>query len=242
MLRDLGVLVVRVTVGGLLAGHGSQKLFGWFGGHGLEGTGGSFEGMGFRPGRWWASLASASELGGGLLTAVGFLNPVGPLTAMGSMLVATFKAHRGKPIWVTEGGAELPVTNLAVLGALALAGPGRLSLDGALGTRLPRWTLIPGVAAVVGLTWWAIRTSDRTLAASAFETESPDDEPIIVEPVRIDVVGDVVIPEQGQGAGESDQPQAPTAGAGVAGAGATAGELSIDDALAASTPATPDRD
>jgi putative oxidoreductase len=226
MLRDLAVLVVRVTVGGLLAGHGSQKLFGWFGGHGLAGTGGWFEGMGFRPGQRWASIAAASELGGGLMTALGFLNPIGPLAAMGSMLVATLKAHAGRPIWVTEGGAELPVTNLAVLSAVAIAGPGRLSVDRLIGRRLPRWTLIPGAAIVGGLTWFAITHSERTLRASA--SAAPDEsEPEVTAPHRLEVVRDA-------GAGADDSPVAPEPASDVV------VEPLGNDAVAAVTRATPD--
>jgi putative oxidoreductase len=189
MWRDLGVLLARSTVGGLLAGHGSQKLFGWFGGGGLEGTGGYFEGMGFRPGTRWAALSAASELGGGLLTALGFLNPVGPLAATGSMLVATLKAHAGKPIWSSQGGAELPVTNMAVLAAIAVAGPGRLSVDHVLGTRLPRWTLLPGAAIVGGLTWFAVRTAQRSQAeASAVATDGSAAE--AAAPARLETAGE----------------------------------------------------
>jgi putative oxidoreductase len=131
-----------------MAGHGAQKLFGWWGGNGLEGTAGWLESMGMKPGKPWAVLAGASEFGGGVLTLLGFLNPLGPLGTIGSMGMATAKVHWGKPIWVTSGGAELPVTNIAAALALAMAGPGKISLDSALGLRLPRrMFLIPGLAA-----------------------------------------------------------------------------------------------
>src|ERR687885_1873142 len=102
--------LVRLVQGSLMAGHGAQKLFGSFGGPGLEGTSGFMEMLGLRPGRPWAYLAGLSEFGGGVLTALGLLNPLGPLGVIGSMAMASVKAHGGKPIWVTEGGAELPVT------------------------------------------------------------------------------------------------------------------------------------
>ena len=152
-MKDLGLLVLRLTVGGLMAGHGAQKLFGWFGGHGLQGTAGWLESMGMRPGKQWALMAGLSEFGGGVMTLLGFLNPLGPLGTIGSMGMATAKVHWGKPIWVTSGGAELPVTNIAAALALGLAGPGRLSVDNALGLRLPRrLLLLPGLAlAAVGV-------------------------------------------------------------------------------------------
>jgi putative oxidoreductase len=147
-MRSLGVLIVRLVVGGLLAGHGAQKLFGWFGGPGLEGTAGWLESMRLRPGTVWARVAGGTELGGGLLTALGFLNPLGPIAAMGAMSMAWAKVHLGNPVWSTKGGAELPLTNIAVLSALTVAGPGRLSLDSLFGIRVPR---IVGLGALVGM-------------------------------------------------------------------------------------------
>ena len=102
-------MILRLAVDGLMAGHGAQKLFGSFSGPGIEGTAGFMEMLGLKPGRPWAWMAGLSEFGGGVLTLLGFLNPVGPLGVIGSMVMATKTAHGGKPIWVTEGGAELPV-------------------------------------------------------------------------------------------------------------------------------------
>ena len=148
-MGGLAALVLRVALGGLLAGHGAQKAFGWFNGPGMEGTSGFMEMLGLRPGRPWAALASLSELGGGVLTVLGLLNPLGPLGVISSMAIATTKAHWGKPIWVTEGGAELPVTNMAAALALILNGPGKYSLDRALGIRLPGWVAPLGLVGVL---------------------------------------------------------------------------------------------
>ena len=156
-MRSLGVLIVRLVVGGLLAGHGAQKLFGWFGGAGLQGTAGWMESMGMRPGTAWARLAGGSELGGGLLTALGFLNPLGPIAAMGAMSMAWAKVHLGNPVWSTKGGAELPITNLAVLSALTLAGPGRLSIDSLLGIRVSRLFGLAALAGMLGTVFVAAR-------------------------------------------------------------------------------------
>jgi putative oxidoreductase len=122
-----------------MAGHGAQKLFGSFGGPGLEGTSGFMEMLGMRPGRPWAYMAGLSEFGGGVLTALGLFNPLGPLGIIGAMSMATRKAHRGKPVWVTEGGAELSLLNIAVSAALMIREPDRYSLDRVLGIRLPAW-------------------------------------------------------------------------------------------------------
>ncbi|MCA1729289.1 MAG: DoxX family protein [Actinobacteria bacterium] len=146
---DLATLVVRGTLGALLAGHGAQKGLGWFNGPGMEGTSGFMEMLGLRPGRPWATLAVASELGGGTLTALGLLHPLGPVGIIGSMAMAWKTAHGGKPIWATEGGAELPLTNIAAALALMISGPGKYSLDRALGIRLPRWIGPLGLGAVL---------------------------------------------------------------------------------------------
>ena len=156
-MRSIGVLIVRLVVGGLLAGHGAQKLFGWFGGAGLEGTASWMESMGMRPGTAWARLAGGSELGGGLLTALGFLNPLGPIAAMGAMSMAWAKVHLGNPVWSTKGGAELVLTNLAVLSAVTLAGPGKLSLDSMLGIRIPRRVAFAALAGTLGAVYVTAR-------------------------------------------------------------------------------------
>ena len=185
-MKNLGLFILRLTVGGLMAGHGAQKLFGWFGGHGLQGTAGWLESMGLRPGRQWALLAGLSEFGGGVLTLLGFLNPLGPLGTIGAMGMATAKVHWGKPIWVTSGGAELPVTNIAAALAVGLAGPGDFSLDKALGVRLPRrLVLIPGLLlAAVGVATGLI-VSTRPQPQPQAEEPQPEAVPV---PERPEVV------------------------------------------------------
>ncbi|MCA1688096.1 MAG: DoxX family protein [Actinobacteria bacterium] len=160
-MRNLAALVFRLVQGSLMAGHGAQKLFGAFEGPGLEGTSGFMEVLGLRPGRPWAVLAGLSEFGGGVLTALGLLNPLGPVGIIGAMSMATATAHKGKPIWVTEGGAELPVVNIAASTALILGGPGRYSLDRAFGIRLPAWIAPLGLAVVL-LTVLYARDGDDT--------------------------------------------------------------------------------
>ena len=154
-MGNMATLVLRGALGGLMAGHGAQKTFGWFNGPGPEGTRGFMEMLGLRPGKHWGNLAMLSELGGGALTALGFLGPLGPLGIIGSMSMATTKAHWGKPIWVTEGGAELPVTNIAAATALMINGPGKYSLDRALGIRLPGWVAPLGLVGILAAVLYA---------------------------------------------------------------------------------------
>lgn len=156
-MKDLGLLILRLTVGAFLAGHGSQKLFGWFGGPGLKGTHGFMEQLGMKPGQVWGTTAAIGEFSGGVLTALGFLNPLGPMNIGAAMTVATRRAHWGKPIWNMQGGAELPLTNLAAAMTLACTGPGRFSLDRMFGIRMPRWLAVLSYMGVIATTYAALQ-------------------------------------------------------------------------------------
>ena len=135
-MADLGLLILRLVVGLLLAGHGAQKLFGMFGGYGLKGTSGWLGSMGLRPAGLWALLAGLSEFGGGMLIALGLFTPLGAVGVIAAMLMAILIAHRGK-LWVTEGGMEYNLVLIAVAAALVFTGPGQFSLDAALGLNVP---------------------------------------------------------------------------------------------------------
>jgi len=127
-LRDIGLLTLRVGIGGTLAAHGTQKLFGWFGGPGLDGTAAFFETTGFRPGRTNALLAGATEAGSGLLLAAGLATPAAAAAAAGTMVVAS-ASHAENGFFAQKGGYEYSAI-LALAGvSLALIGPGRCSLD-----------------------------------------------------------------------------------------------------------------
>lgn len=160
MVNETAPFIVRLAQGSLMAGHGAQKLFGSFGGPGLEGTSGFMEMLGMRPGRPWAYMAGLSEFGGGVLTALGLFNPLGPLGIIGSMTMATRTAHRGKPIWVTEGGAELPLLNIALSAALMIREPDRYTLDRVFGIRLPAWVGPLGLVGVIIAVLYAERGDD----------------------------------------------------------------------------------
>jgi putative oxidoreductase len=131
--QDLGLLVIRLIVGGVFAAHGAQKLFGWFGGHGLKGTGGFFEALGFRPGTLFAAAAGAAEFFGGLLIALGLLGPLGATLMGATMLVAIVTVHLKGGLFAANNGVELPLVFALTGFALAFAGPGVFSLDSLAG-------------------------------------------------------------------------------------------------------------
>jgi putative oxidoreductase len=126
---SLGLLVARVIIGFLMAAHGTQKLLGWFGGHGLRGTGQFFEQVGFRPGPAFAAAASISEIASGLLVAFGFLGPIGPALMISVMIVAAVSVHWGQGLFALE----LPLLYMAAAFAFALTGFGLYSLDNVFG-------------------------------------------------------------------------------------------------------------
>jgi putative oxidoreductase len=132
-LFDLGLFLIRVVLGLIFAAHGAQKLFGWFGGYGLTGTGGFLEQLGFRPGKRYATAAALSEFTGGLLFALGFLGAVGPALIVSVMIVAIVTVHRKNPFFVATNGIEHPLIFATVAVGIALTGPGRYSLDYAVG-------------------------------------------------------------------------------------------------------------
>jgi putative oxidoreductase len=130
---SLGLLILRLVVGLTLAAHGAQKVFGWFGGYGLAGTGQFFEQLGFKPGRLQAALAGGTELLGGLFLAAGFLTPAASAALIAVMLVATVSVHLKAGFFAHGGGYEYTLVLAGAALALAFTGPGAVSLDHVLG-------------------------------------------------------------------------------------------------------------
>ena len=160
-LLDLGLLVIRVVFGLVYAAHGAQKLFGWFGGYGIAGTGGFLETLGFRPGKTFATAAGLGEFLGGLLLAFGFLGAVGPAMIVAGMIVAMVTVHWKNKFFVATNGIEHPLMYTTVAIGIALTGPGRFSLDAALGKtwlETPRitWILL-AIGVVAGVVNLAVR-------------------------------------------------------------------------------------
>ena len=149
---NIGLLLLRLAVGLTLAAHGTQKLFGWFGGHGPTGTGQFLEMLGFRPGRRHALVAGWAEFGGGLLLALGFLTPLGSAAAVSVMLVAVVSVHMQKGFFLQNGGYEYNLLIAVAALTLAFAGPGSLSVDALLiyGDAGTYWGLAALLAALLG--------------------------------------------------------------------------------------------
>ncbi len=150
MLLDSGLLLLRLVVGLMVAAHGAQKLFGWFGGGGIAGTQKMTQGMNVHPSLFWAWVSALDEFVGGLLTALGLLMPLGPLMIIANMLVAILYVHGKNGFWNTNRGIEFPLllsTNALVLG---LIGAGAYSIDALIGFALPEpKALVVGLIAVV---------------------------------------------------------------------------------------------
>jgi putative oxidoreductase len=176
---DLGRALLRGTAGPLMMGHGTQKLFGWFGGHGVEGTGGFFESLGLRPGKRHASAAGAAETLGGALLTVGALTPLASALVSGVMMTAIRKVHLKNGPWVTAGGYEYNLVLIAVTAALVEAGPGRPSVDAALFPRLKgNWWALASIAAAAAGSWLATeRFSEVAPAAAPAEEPALEREP-----------------------------------------------------------------
>lgn len=149
---ELGLLVLRVVVGLLFVGHGTQKLFGWFGGHGIEGTAGFMDSLGMRPGRRHAVAAGLAETGGGLLLALGLLTPLAALMMISVMVVAVATVHYRNGVWNTSQGYELNLVYVVAAFAVTAIGAGDWSLDGVLGLDIAgaAWGVVALVAGILG--------------------------------------------------------------------------------------------
>ena len=166
---DEGLLLARIALGLLMAAHGAQKLFGWFGGYGLDGTAGFFEGLGFRPGRLFVVSAAASEIASGLFVTAGFFTPVAAALMVSVMVVAAVSVHLPNGVFAQNNGIELPLVYGVVAAAIALTGPGAYSVDAAAGlTALWTPTVVWGalaLAVVGGFGNLALRRHTQTATA-----------------------------------------------------------------------------
>ncbi|MFL5619623.1 MAG: DoxX family protein [Gemmatimonadaceae bacterium] len=152
-MLGVGLLVGRLVLGLLMAAHGAQKLFGWFGGYGLNATGEFMVQLGFPSGRMFASAAAGGEIASGLLVALGLFGPIGPALMISVMIVAAITVHWKNGVFATANGIELPLLYGTGALAIALAGFGSFSLDALLGIAslwTPRLTALALAVGVIG--------------------------------------------------------------------------------------------
>lgn len=167
-----GLLLLRLVFGLTVAAHGAQKLFGWFGGPGLEGFGGFLEQLGIAPASRWSWAAALAEFGGGLLVAIGLLSPIGNFLVIGAMLTALLVVHLPMGFFNAQGGIELPFLIGACVLGLSITGPGSWSLDALWNVRLPE----PGtwlICAVVTLLAVAGATGIRAARTAEMQRHAP---------------------------------------------------------------------
>jgi putative oxidoreductase len=165
--------LARVVIGLLFFGHGAQKVFGWFGGGGPEGTAQMFDSIGLRPGRRHALAAGVAETGGGLLFAFGAATPLAASALSATMITAIKTVHWEKGIWSSSGGYEYNLVLLAAVFGLTENGPGEWSVDGALGK--PRWGTAWALAALAA----GAAGSAAVLAGVEDGEEQPAGEPVV---------------------------------------------------------------
>ena len=169
---SFGLLILRLVVGLLIAGHGSQKLFGWFGGSGFAKTVGMMKSQGFKAPRLWASLGSLGEFGGGLFFALGLLTPLAAIAIVASMLMVVVKFHWSKGLWGAKGGFEYPLVLLVVTLFVGLVGAGSYSIDALIGFALPLpvtlvFLLLAILVVAVGVMQSRQRTQDTSKQMAA---------------------------------------------------------------------------
>jgi putative oxidoreductase len=173
----IGRFILRAVLGGYFIGHGTQKLFGWFGGHGPDATGQFFESLGLRPGKQHALAAGASEAAGGALLVLGAATPLASAAIVGTMLTAIQKVHLKNGPWVTDQGYEYNLVLIAAALALAETGPGSPSIDTARGSEMygPGWALLAlllGAAGAAGVHFYS--ESQPAPDPSAADAPAPD--------------------------------------------------------------------
>jgi putative oxidoreductase len=187
---EIGRLAARAVIGGLFIGHGTQKLFGWFGGPGLSGTEQMMGALEMRPTKANAIAAGVSETAGGALLVLGAATPAAAASLIGTMATAIHKVHRPNGPWVAQGGWEYNAVLIAALTALIDAGPGDLSVDALAGRDEwgPAWAL--GGLAVGGAAAALAVMLGRQGASSSDTAPSPSSD--IAEAATGDTAGDPV--------------------------------------------------
>jgi len=189
----IGRLTARVVIGGLFVGHGTQKLFGWFGGPGLEGTEQMMGALEMRPTRANALAAGVCETAGGALLVAGAATPLAASSLIGTMATAIRKVHKPQGVWAAQGGWEYNAVLIAALVALIDAGPGEVSVDAALGRE--EW----GAGWALGGLGLGLAASSAAVAmgrrSPTTQDATPSPEREAVEAAEGDAAGDPVTAE-----------------------------------------------
>jgi putative oxidoreductase len=174
----LGRLLLRVLVGGFFIGHGTQKLFGWFGGHGLDATAQMFEKLGLRPARHHALAAAVSETGAGALLVTGLATPLAASAITATMLTAVNRVHLKNGPWITKGGYEYNLVLIAAALTLAEIGPGSPAIGGRLGKDWygPKWALAALLAGAAGAAGAHVYSEMQPVPEPAPPEPGPDTE------------------------------------------------------------------
>ena len=183
-MKNFPRLLLRLAVGGFFVGHGLQKLFGWFGGGGVDATASMFEQIGMRPGKRNAVLAGLTEAGGGAAVAAGAATPFAAAGLIATMFTAINRVHLPKGPWAANGGYEYNVVMIVALLALVDAGPGSPSVDAARGKELngPGWALATLLLAAAG----AAGAHVAAEAAAPAPEPAATTEPSTTEPAATD--------------------------------------------------------
>ncbi len=171
----IGMLILRLTVGLTLAAHGAQKLFGWFGGLGLQRTGQALAAFGFQPGRRHAFLAGVVEVTAGVLLALGLATPLAAAMTMSLMLAAAASVHWKNGFFITENGYEFNLVLGVAAWTIAFTGPGTWSLDSMFGwsTGGDGWGLAVPLVALVGA---GVQLAQRQTSALPTQEETRDEQ------------------------------------------------------------------
>jgi putative oxidoreductase len=168
----IALLILRIVVGLTIAAHGAQKVFGWWGGSGIPGWAGALKHMRVRPAMPWAIASAASELLGGLGVAVGLLTPLAAFAIIATQFVAIALVHLPNGFWSTKGGYEFNLSILAAMFALAIAGPGKYSLDGLFGIAFPEPVtfIVLAILTIIGVAIALVTRTPRETTASQPQT------------------------------------------------------------------------
>jgi putative oxidoreductase len=180
---SVGRAILRAIVGALFVGHGTQKLFGWFGGSGPDATAQTMEKLELRPPKAHAIAAGAAEAAGGAMLAAGLLTPIASTVLSSVMITAIRKVHGKNGVWNTSGGYEYNAVLLAALFAVTAEGPGRYSVDGRLFPRF-RGPALAAAEVAVAYAGSRLATSERNGLADGTEPVGQD---IAPEPERVPV-------------------------------------------------------